>query len=179
MSIPAHLDPQVKEHAARVLAGMREFAASMIYAAVLTDDGFEVADYSDGRTDASRMASMSSSVQALSDAVARELRIGTAEYVIIASDQGHVLQRRVPGQPLVLAALFDTYETLGKAIAVSKMGAQRMAHSPASEPGPAPAPTAVPEPAPADPAPIVAAVPPRDETTPRSIYAPPVSASGW
>lgn len=165
MSIPAHLDPQVKEHAASVLAGMREFASSLKYAAVLTDDGFEVADYSDGRTDASRMASMSSSVQALSDAVARELRIGTAEYVIIASDQGHVIQRRVPGHPLVLAALFDTYETLGKAIAVSKMGAQRMAAIPAAEASAADAQAVTAE---------IAL-----EDTPRSIYAPPVSASGW
>jgi predicted regulator of Ras-like GTPase activity (Roadblock/LC7/MglB family) len=70
---------------------------------------------------------MASSVQALSEAVARELEIGGAPYVIIASEAGHVIQLRVPGQELVLAALFDADETLGKALSTSRLAAEKLA----------------------------------------------------
>lgn len=142
MSTPAHQDPQTIARAEQTLAWMKELAPSLRYAAMLTDDGFEVASLGNGVTDGSRMASMSSSVQALSDAVARELRIGLTDYVIIASSQGHVIQRRVPDRPIVVAALFDTYETLGKALSTAKRGAERMAEpsEPVAEPVNDPAP---------------------------------------
>lgn len=125
----AHQDPQTIARAQETLRWMKDVCPSLRYAALLTDDGFEVASLSGGVSDGSRMASMSSSVQALSDAVARELRIGLADYVVIASSEGHVIQRRVPGQPIVLAALFDTYETLGKGLSITRGGAERMSAS--------------------------------------------------
>ena len=127
MSTAAHQDPRIIDRATQTLAWMKDVCPSLRYAALLTDDGFEVASLSGGVSDGSRMASMSSSVQALSDAVARELRIGLADYVVIASSQGHVIQRRVPDHPIVIAALFDTYETLGKALSIARSGAERMA----------------------------------------------------
>lgn len=126
MSLPAHLNPVVIGAADRVLAEMRELGSSMRAAIVLTDDGFEIAQRASEATDGGRFASMSSSIQALSDAVARELRIGSSDYVIIASAQGHVIQLRVPGHPIVLAALFDTHETLGKALSVARVSAARL-----------------------------------------------------
>ncbi|MET0304206.1 MAG: roadblock/LC7 domain-containing protein [Microbacteriaceae bacterium] len=126
MTLAAHQNPLIVDHATFVLDEMKSLCASLTYAALVTDDGFIVADR--GRdTDGSRFASMSSSVQALSDAVARELRIGASEYVIIASADGHVIQQRVPDRPLVLAALFDTDETLGKALSISRLTARRVA----------------------------------------------------
>lgn len=140
MTEPLHRDPAVIAHGDAVLREMRELATSLVYAVILTDDGFEVVHVPAARAgDASsdgRLASMASSIQALSEAVARELGIGESRSVIIDSDNGHVVQLRVPGQPLVLAALFDDDETLGKALSLSRRSAEKFAAflaSPSSE----------------------------------------------
>ena len=124
---PPHRDPELIEQAALVLRAMREVAPSLVYAALLTDDGFEVVATPGARLDGGRFASMASSMQALGDAVARELHIGAGEHIIIASSQGHVVQLRVGGRPLVLSALFDSDETLGKALSVSRRAAEQLA----------------------------------------------------
>ena len=49
-----------------------------------------------------------------------------SEYIIIASGKGHVVQLRVPGQELVLSALFDNDATVGHALAVARTYAQKM-----------------------------------------------------
>lgn len=125
-TIAAHHDPAIIANGEAILANMKELCSSLVYAALLTDDGFEVSRIPVNQVGDNRLASMASSVQALSDAVARELRIGLSTYVVIASDHGHVIQRRVPGHPLVLAALFDNDETLGKALSISRLSAERM-----------------------------------------------------
>jgi len=127
MSVPAHKDQAIIDNAATVLNEMRALCKSLVYAALLTDDGFEVVSLpSYHQTDGSRMASMASSMQALSDAVARELKMGSSEYIIIATQTGYVLQLRVPSQSLVLSALFGDDETLGKALSISRLSAQKM-----------------------------------------------------
>ncbi|MEV8252538.1 roadblock/LC7 domain-containing protein [Rhodoglobus sp. NPDC076762] len=126
-SLAPHLNPVHIEAGNRTLAEMQDLASSLTFAAMLTDDGFEIVHLNGAHTDGGRFASMSSSVQALSDAVAHELKIGTNEYVIIASELGHVIQLRVQGHPIVLAALFDTHETLGKGLSIARIAARRMA----------------------------------------------------
>lgn len=126
-TLPSHLNPEHIDAGNRTLAEMQDLATSLTFAALLTDDGFEIVHLNGSTTDGGRFASMSSSVQALSDAVAHELKIGTNEYVIIASELGHVIQLRVQGHPIVLAALFDTHETLGKGLSIARLAARRMA----------------------------------------------------
>jgi uncharacterized protein len=121
-----HLDAAVVATGERVLGELTELSTAFTYAALVTDDGFEVTHAPRSQRDGNRFASMTSSIQALSDAVAQEMSIGASEYVIIASEAGHVIQLRVPGWPLVLAALFDDHETLGKALAVSRRCAETM-----------------------------------------------------
>ena len=122
-----HRDPEAIAIGTAALRLIRELAPSLVFASLLTDDGFELAHAPENTsTDSGRFASMSSSVQALSEAVTRELAIGTSEYVVIASAQGHVVQMRVPGQELILAALFDTHELLGKALSISKRSAEQL-----------------------------------------------------
>jgi predicted regulator of Ras-like GTPase activity (Roadblock/LC7/MglB family) len=120
------MKPKVVEAAATLLSEMKSAASSLTYAALLTDDGFDVARYP-VETDGSRFAGMASSMQALGEAVTHELKIGTSEYLIIASGKGHVVQLRVPGQELVLSALFDNDATVGHALAVTRSFAQKMA----------------------------------------------------
>lgn len=124
---PPHKDPDTIERGTAALAELRASCRSLVFASLVTDDGFEVVrtPRADGEGDG-RLASMSSSIQALADAVSRELTLGDSEFVIIASDAGHVIQRRVPGQPVVFAGVFDTDETLGTALALSRLTTERL-----------------------------------------------------
>ena len=126
MSPGLHTKPAVVKAATALLAEMKDATSSLTYAALLTDDGFDVARLP-GQIDGARFAGMASSMQALGDAVAHELKIGTSEYIIIASGKGYVVQLRVPGQELVLSGLFDNDATIGTALAVARSFAQKMA----------------------------------------------------
>jgi predicted regulator of Ras-like GTPase activity (Roadblock/LC7/MglB family) len=126
MSPGLHTKPAVVKAALALLEEMKGASSSLTYAALLTDDGFDVARLP-GQIDGSRFAGMASSMQALGDAVTHELSIGNSEYIIIASGKGYVVQLRVPGQELVLSALFDNDATIGSALAISRSYAQKMA----------------------------------------------------
>ena len=122
-----HQDQTVIDACAAAIAELRDVAPSTLYAAVITDDGFEVTHVGGSAVDSGRLASMASSVQALGDAVARELAMGANQYVVMALESGHMLQLRIPGHPLILAAVFDNHELLGKALSVSRRGVERLA----------------------------------------------------
>lgn len=126
MSPGLHTKPAVVEAASSVLEEMKSVASSLNYAAFLTDDGFDVARLP-GPTDGSKFAGMASSMQALGDAVAHELKIGASEYIIIASGKGHIVQLRVPGKELVLSAFFDNDATVGHALAMARSYAEKLA----------------------------------------------------
>ncbi|CAN5515262.1 hypothetical protein BH09ACT4_BH09ACT4_16590 [soil metagenome] len=126
MSPGLHTKPAVVKAASSLLAEMKSISSSLTYAALLTDDGFDVARLP-GDIDGSRFAGMASSMQALGDAVAHELKIGTGEYIIIASGKGYVIQLRVPGHELVLSALWDNDATVGNGLAITRSFAQKMA----------------------------------------------------
>jgi predicted regulator of Ras-like GTPase activity (Roadblock/LC7/MglB family) len=126
MTAKIHRDPLTIESGIAVLQDMSDVCPSLVYAALLTDDGFEVVRLPDASTDGNRFASMASSMQALCDAVARELNMGSSQYIVIASDNGYVIQLRVPDHPIVLSALFGNDETVGKALSISRLAVSRM-----------------------------------------------------
>ncbi len=121
-----HHDQNVIDACAAAIAELRDLAPSLVFASVITDDGFEVTHAPSNALDSDRLASMTSSVQALGDAVARELAMGENEYVVIALARGYLLQLRVPGHPVILAAVFDSHELLGKGLSVSRRGVERL-----------------------------------------------------
>ena len=129
MSMKLHKDPKVIAHAKLVLKGISSSCPSLKFATILTDDGFEVSQFS---VDAGhpRIASMASSMQALGDAIVRDLKIGTNDYIIVAAKDGYVIQLRVPDLPLVIASYFHSGETVGKALSVSRSAATKMAATP-------------------------------------------------
>ncbi|GGD70004.1 roadblock/LC7 domain-containing protein [Croceicoccus mobilis] len=127
MSDKLHKNPVVVEHARAALETFRSHSKSLGYATILTTDGFEVASIAGDAQQTRRVASMASSMQALGDAVARDLKMGTCDYIIIAAPSGYVIQLRVPGYDLVIAAHFDSAETLGKALSVARLAANDMA----------------------------------------------------
>ncbi len=100
------------------LDDMRAASSALVQAVLLSDDGFEVARTPWMAESDGRFASMASSVQALSEAVIHELRIGSGDAMIIQASQGLVIQARVGSQPVVVSAQFRTDESLGKCLVV-------------------------------------------------------------
>ncbi|WP_166869462.1 roadblock/LC7 domain-containing protein [Salinibacterium sp. ZJ70] len=118
--VPTHRHPQTVEAATDALVQLREACPSFTVAVVLSDDGFEIAR-DPATSDANqRLASMASSLQALAEAIAKELALGATRYALIEAEDGHVLLLRVPEQPIVLAAVFGDEETSGKALLASR-----------------------------------------------------------
>ncbi len=124
-AIAPHKDPFIIALATTALHDLTDLIPSVRYATVLTEDGFEVDGVPAYEED--KLSSMASSLQGLSEAVVRELTMGSAQYVIVAADDGHVVQLRVPGQQLVLAAVFDLDEPLGNALATCRFAVERFA----------------------------------------------------
>ena len=118
--LPPHRDPRVIEASTTALTTLRELCPSLSVAVLLTDDGFEIARIPANGAGDQRLSSMASSLQALSEAVARELSLGPAQYALIEATVGRVLLRRIAGAPIVIAAVFDDDETVGRAISVSR-----------------------------------------------------------
>lgn len=108
------------------LERIRAGSTSLALALVLSDDGFEVVRTPAGGAADGRFASISSSVQALGEAVVAELGAGTGEAVIVQASQGYVVQMRVPGEPYVLAAHFRTGDNLGTALALVRLAVQEI-----------------------------------------------------
>ena len=127
MTLAPQNNPVVTEASSEILREMKSVSTSLVYAAFLTDDGFDVARLPSRITDGPRFASMASSMQALSEAVTHELHIGDSQYLIISSGKGYVVQLRVPGHPVVLSALFDNDATVGAALALARSYAAKMA----------------------------------------------------
>ena len=123
--VALHKDPFVIELATNALHDLTDRVPSVRYATVLTEDGFEVDGVPADEED--KLSSMASSLQGLSEAVARELTMGRARYVIIAAEDGYVVQIRVPGQQLVLSAVFPLNESLGLALATCQLASENFA----------------------------------------------------
>jgi len=127
--LPPHRDPRTVTLTAHAIRILHEQLPSLAVAVGLTDDGFEIARSAHGATADQRLASMASSLQALSEAIGRELGLGGHHYSLIESAGGRVLLRRIPGQPIALVAVLDVDATVDPAISLSRRVADDLAHS--------------------------------------------------
>lgn len=121
--LPLHRDPFVADAAAGALDELRTALPSLLGAMLLTDDGFEIArtpaaarEATAASASGNRLASLASSMQALTEAISRELTLGDARLSLIDTEHGRVLFRRVPERPIVLAAMMRDDATLGQGI---------------------------------------------------------------
>jgi predicted regulator of Ras-like GTPase activity (Roadblock/LC7/MglB family) len=104
--VPLHRDPVVVEASEHAIAELAERCSTLEAAAVTTDDGFRVAGIHRAAGDENRLASMTSTTQALGEAIIRELALGDASHVAVAGTRGALLVRRIGTHPLVLVAVF-------------------------------------------------------------------------
>ncbi|MBN9613825.1 MAG: hypothetical protein J0H64_10315 [Actinobacteria bacterium] len=117
---PAAQDPILVAACDRALESLRTQCRSLQVAAFATDDGFEVTRRPASAEQDQRLASMASSLQALTEAVAHDRTLGESQYTLLEAERGRVLLRRVPGQKLMLLAVFGTEEQSGLAISISR-----------------------------------------------------------
>lgn len=127
MTDGARFAPEIAAIGSAALERIRASAGSLALALLLSDDGFEVTRTPHGGEGDGRFASISSSVQALGEAVVAELAAGIGEAVIVQATQGFVVQMRVPGQAYVVAAHFRAGDNLGTALSLVRLAAQEIA----------------------------------------------------
>ncbi len=113
---PVHQQQNVRDLCATALVKLKASCSSLTFAVVVSDDGFDVALIGDHVQQGGRLGSMTSSMQALGDAVTREMKLGDCDHILLETKTGHIIQRRIAGLPLVLCAVFDHHETVGRAI---------------------------------------------------------------
>ncbi len=105
-TLAPHRDPAIVSAASAALAGLAAACRMVRAASVLTDDGFTISRIPQAGS-GERLASMASTLQALTDAVVRELRIGTTDHVQLVASEGAVVVRRVGSRPCAIVAVFD------------------------------------------------------------------------
>ena len=89
---------------------------SMKTGVIVTSDGFVVSTYGDLDDSGNRLGSMTSSMQALAEAVHHELGLSENKHVTFASDNGNIVMCKMGKFPLVMTVMFDHRETLGQAL---------------------------------------------------------------
>jgi predicted regulator of Ras-like GTPase activity (Roadblock/LC7/MglB family) len=113
--------PQVVAAAQGSLQEFVDANSEVKLAVVTSGDGFEVAAHPFGLPAAQRLAAMSSSLQALSEAIVREAGLGRARNLIIESDGGTIVVLGIGSTPrLSLAIVASGNEILGRLLWASR-----------------------------------------------------------
>ena len=106
---------QMTERANRRLQELGTGQSAVMLAVLTSDDGFEIAAYRGG-VNSGRVAAMSSSLQALSEALVREAGIGAGCSVILEAEEGAIAVVRLAcASPRAsLSVVASGGETLGR-----------------------------------------------------------------
>ncbi|MET0536157.1 MAG: roadblock/LC7 domain-containing protein [Steroidobacter sp.] len=108
-------DPDVMRAGGHHLEAFATANPDVTLAVLTSGDGFEVASYPAAQPITPRIAAMSSSMQALSEALTREAGLANNRNLIIETDDGTVMIMGVAGTPrLSLAIVAKKGELLGK-----------------------------------------------------------------
>ena len=97
-------------------------------AAIVTGDGFELASVLRNGLSGNKLAAMTSSLLALSEAVVEELRMRGCRNVIIEGEGGTVVMIRVPaeGLDLLMSVLCREDAVLGSVLYAARVSAARL-----------------------------------------------------
>jgi uncharacterized protein len=115
MSTNQRFDPEVMRIGARHLQTFAAANPDVTLAVLTSGDGFEVASHPPGQQMAARIAAMSSSMQALSEALTREAGLVDNRNLIIETGGGTVMILGLATTPrLSLAIVAKSGELLGK-----------------------------------------------------------------
>ena len=117
-----HFQAAVAEDARRLLESLVDGTPGVTFAVLTTADGFEVATHPSGVSMAQRLAAMSSSLQALSEAMVTEAGLAGTRNLVIESDGGTVIVLGVGKLTprLSLTVVSRGGETLGRLLWASR-----------------------------------------------------------
>lgn len=123
MTKTPHFNPKLATIAESQLAKFGRETPGIALAVLSSSDGFEVASFHAERNVSAKIAAMSSSLQALSEAITREAGLHGARKLIIETESGCVLSIAVAGSspPLSLLAVADRTASLGHLIWSAKI----------------------------------------------------------
>lgn len=110
------------------LEAMVRDTAGIDSAAIVTGDGFELAAVLRHDVSGNKLAAMSSSLLALSEAVVEELKMRGCRNVIVEGEGGTVVMIRVPasGSDLLMSVLCRESAVLGSVLYAARMCAARV-----------------------------------------------------
>jgi len=122
MSQSRRFDPVVVRAATLELEAFANANAGVLLTVLTSSDGFEVAAHPADSATAARIAAMSSSIQALSEALAREAGLSKNRSIIVETDTGTVLVFGLAdtSPQMSLAVVATGGELLGKVLWASK-----------------------------------------------------------
>ena len=121
MSTHQRFDPEVTNIGARHLQAFATANPDVTLAVLTSGDGFEVASHPPGQAMTARIAAMSSSMQALSEALTREAGLTDNRNLIIETASGTVMILGLATTPrLSLAIVAKSGELLGKLLWASR-----------------------------------------------------------
>jgi predicted regulator of Ras-like GTPase activity (Roadblock/LC7/MglB family) len=114
-------DPEVMRLGAEHLKAFARANPDVTLAVLTSSDGFEVASHPPGQPTSARIAAMSSSMQALSEALTREAGLADNRNLIIETGTGTVMILGLASSPpLSLAIVANNSELLGKLLWASR-----------------------------------------------------------
>lgn len=123
-------DPDLIRLGAQHLAAFAAANPDVTLAVLTSGDGFEIASYPPGQQTSARIAAMSSSMQALSEALTREAGLTDNRNLIIETGSGTVMILGLAGTPpLSLAIVARSGELLGKLLWASRNLAAKLESS--------------------------------------------------
>lgn len=121
MSTNQRFDPEVMRIGARHLQAFAAANPDVTLAVITSGDGFEVASHPPNQPMSARIAAMTSSMQALSEALTREAGLVDNRNLIIETGSGTVMIIGVQSTPrLSLAIVAKSGELLGKLLWASR-----------------------------------------------------------
>lgn len=121
MNMNQRFDPEVVHVGARHLQAFATANPDVTLAVLTSGDGFEVASYPPDQPMTARIAAMSSSMQALSEALTREAGLTDNRNLIIETSGGTVMILGLASAPrLSLAIVAKSGELLGKLLWASR-----------------------------------------------------------
>lgn len=121
MTTNQRFDPEVMRIGARHLQAFAAANPDVTLAVLTSGDGFEVASHPPGQAMTARIAAMSSSMQALSEALTREAGLVDNRNLIIETGGGTVMILGLATRPrLSLAIVARSGELLGKLLWASR-----------------------------------------------------------
>lgn len=120
-----NLSDNSRELIQSVFAEMMESCGGITTLVVSTVDGHALTSYHNEAIDESRMAAMTSSLLAIAESLAKEVKHSVCQHIIVQNSDGVIVTQRL-GKSLVLTAIAGQKTNLGMLHSVTRAGVEKI-----------------------------------------------------